>query len=330
MGTSERRRRAEARVGTCLCGKWTIERLLGIGGTAAVFAARHRNGARVAIKMLHRELAEDARVRARFLEEGLIANRVEHPAVVRVLDDDDSDEPFLVLELVEGQTLAEVIERSPLGRGELLDVAEQLLDVLACAHAMSIIHRDIKRQNLLLDGRNTLRVLDFGIARVLDELRTLPDEPWGTLEYMAPELLSGTGEISAAVDIYAVGATLFRLASMQPLHERHHGFDRLDWIVTTPARSLATATNALDPAVVHLVDRATMFRADERWRSAEEMLERVQRLLHGRVRRRLAPAAEALVRPPEPPTIQERATLPQPREGGASTVSGEFPTRIAV
>lgn len=337
MCTSERRLHAEARVGTCLCGKWRIERLLGIGGTSAVFAARYRNGVSVAIKMLHRELAEDPQVRTRFLAEAMIANRVEHPAVVRVLDDDDSDEPFLVLELVEGQTLAQVVDRSPLGRSELLDVVEQLLDVLACAHAMGIVHRDIKPQNLLLDGRNTLRVLDFGMARVLDDegLRTAfdRDDCWDALEYVAPELLSGTGEVSPAVDIYAVGATLFLLASMQPLHERRHDVDPLEWLATTPARSLAAVTSALDPAVVHLVDRATMFRAGDRWQSAEEMLERVQRLLHGRVRRRFvsaAPPRPASDRPPEPLTIRERATLPYPTDGEVSTVSGEFPTRIAV
>src|SRR4051794_14868709 len=101
---------AQARVGTTLNAKWSLERLLGVGGMGAVFAAVHRNGTRAAVKLLHAEYARDKDVRDRFLREGKIANRVDHPARVPVTDDDVSDqgEPFLVMDLLEGGTLNEL------------------------------------------------------------------------------------------------------------------------------------------------------------------------------------------------------------------------------
>src|SRR3954468_16758259 len=103
-------RAAEARVGTSLNAKWSLDGLLGVGGMGAVFAARHRNGTRAAVKLLHAEYARESEIRERFLREGKIANRVDHPARVPVTDDDVSDrgEPFLVMDLLEGGTLHEL------------------------------------------------------------------------------------------------------------------------------------------------------------------------------------------------------------------------------
>src|ERR1700723_1979277 len=102
--------RAQARVGHPLNAKWTLESLLGVGGMGAVYTAKHRNGSRAAVKLLHAEHARDPQVRERFLREGKIANRVDHPARVPVTDDDISEggEPFLVMELLEGETLGQL------------------------------------------------------------------------------------------------------------------------------------------------------------------------------------------------------------------------------
>src|SRR5690242_18221863 len=99
--------RAELRVGRSLRDKYLLERLLGTGGAAAVYAGRHRNGMRVAVKVLHPEIAEIEAARRRFLREGYIANKIEHPGVVRVLDDDEDADGtvFIAMELLEGQTL---------------------------------------------------------------------------------------------------------------------------------------------------------------------------------------------------------------------------------
>ncbi|MBI2393374.1 MAG: serine/threonine protein kinase [Deltaproteobacteria bacterium] len=252
-----------------------------------MYAARHRNGARAAIKILHRELADDENLRRRFLREALIANSIDHPSVVRVLDDDEwSGEPFLVMELVEGRTLADLAADRTLDQAELLDVAEQLLEVLAVAHAKGVIHRDLKPQNLLLDPNGRVRILDFGIARVLDEdavrtLFTTIGAIWGTLEYMAPELLSGSAPAGVRTDVYGVGATLFTLATNEYLHDEADTRKRVLCAVTRPGRSLAAVTDRFGSEVAALIDRATSFAPEERWESAAQMLREVRRLRSG-------------------------------------------------
>src|SRR3990172_8783751 len=112
--------RAYARVGATLNDKWTLERLLGIGGMAAVYAGKHRNGARAAGKVLHPDISKIQEARERFIREGYAANSVEHPGVVKVLDDDvvsggdDDGTAYLVMELLEGESLEDRIERGPL------------------------------------------------------------------------------------------------------------------------------------------------------------------------------------------------------------------------
>ena len=108
------RDRAEARVGTLLKGKWRLDTLLGVGGMAAVYAATHRNRNRAAVKVLHPDLAAEPSVRARFHHEGYAANAVGHPGVVRVLDDDETEEGlvFLVMELLDGESYDRIAHRS--------------------------------------------------------------------------------------------------------------------------------------------------------------------------------------------------------------------------
>ena len=142
------------RVGTTLRGKWRLDALIGLGGMAAVYAGTHRNGQRAAIKVLHEEYARDQKVSERFLMEGYVANRVGHPGCVSVLDDDvsESGEPFLVMELLEGETLRDFWKR--IGRRvppiDVLKIAAQILDCLEACHAQGVIHRDLKPANIFL------------------------------------------------------------------------------------------------------------------------------------------------------------------------------------
>ena len=152
-----------------LDGKWHLDSVLGIGGMATVYAATHRNQKRVAIKMLHPEVSVDKQVTTRFTREGYLANTVGHPGTVSVLDDDVAEDgsAFLVMELLEGQTLDAMWEKSgTLPVGEVLLLTDQLLDVLIAAHAKGILHRDLKPENLFLTKEGQLKVLDFGIARL--------------------------------------------------------------------------------------------------------------------------------------------------------------------
>src|SRR5256885_9217446 len=138
MHSSDPRSMAEKRVGQTLNHKWTIDRLIDIGGMAAVYAATHRNGKKVAIKMLHPFIAAHEDVRERFLREGYVANQVEHVGAVSVLDDDITADgaPFLVMELLDGESLDQWMQRAggTLPIADVLAVADQVLDVLAAFH----------------------------------------------------------------------------------------------------------------------------------------------------------------------------------------------------
>ena len=154
-------------------GKYTLERVIGSGGMATVYEASHRNGHRVAVKMLKPALAVGSEVRERFLREGYAANKVRHAGAVRVLDDDVTDDGlvFLVMELLEGWTLDALASQSDGGKLPVklaLQVGKQLLAVLEAAHRAGIVHRDIKPENVFVQRNGELKVLDFGIARFLD------------------------------------------------------------------------------------------------------------------------------------------------------------------
>src|SRR3954469_14843641 len=149
---------AQSRVGTRIRGKWRVDKLLGVGGMGAVYSATHRNGSRVALKVPHPQLSMLSDIRARFAREGYVANSVSHHGVVRVLDDDETEDgaAFLVMELLEGETADARARRvgGKLSLDDALIVADGLLDVLAAAHASGIVHRDIKPENVFLTKDN--------------------------------------------------------------------------------------------------------------------------------------------------------------------------------
>jgi eukaryotic-like serine/threonine-protein kinase len=276
---------ARKRLGRTIKGKWRLDRLIGVGGMAAVYAATHRNGARVAIKMLHPTISASQQIRARFIREGYLANKVDHPGVVRVLDDDvdDTDQSaFLVMDLVVGSTLAERAMERLLDAGEVLDVAEQVLLVLHAAHEKSIVHRDLKPDNLLVDKDGKIHVLDFGIARLLDDVSgsatsTKTGTAFGTPGFMAPEQALGkTAQISARTDLYALGATLFALVCGDFVHAAENPQELLVLVATQPARSLAELAPHMHPDVVAIIDKSTRNIPDERWSSAAAMLDAVR------------------------------------------------------
>ncbi|HEX3344970.1 MAG TPA: serine/threonine-protein kinase, partial [Polyangiaceae bacterium] len=187
---------AAVRVGRTLRDKWHLDALLDVGGMAAVYAATHRNGMRGAVKILHRHRSLDADIAARFRREGYIANKVAHPNAVSVLDDDVDDDGsvFLVMELLEGATLRDRLETrgGQLPADEVLLAMHQLLDVLAVAHDAGIIHRDVKPENVFVTTDGTVKILDFGIARLCEasasgHSATMAGLPMGSPAYMSPE-----------------------------------------------------------------------------------------------------------------------------------------------
>jgi serine/threonine-protein kinase len=316
-------------VGRVLCGKWRVQRLLGVGGASSVVEAVHvNNGRRVAIKRLDTALARSPRTRERFRREGYLANRVDHPGAVAVLDDDMTEDgvPFLVMELLEGETLDQRWRDSGLrlAREEVLRLATDILGVLGAAHAAGIVHRDIKPSNLFVTKDGTLKILDFGVARLLEEdasrVVTKSGAALGTPAFMPPEQARGRwDEIDGRTDVWAVGATMFTLLSGRFVHEAETTNELLIAAATQPAISLARVLPEIDAALATVVDKALAFDKKERFASAVAMRDAVCAVLEGRAVAMVAnpaPRAEVTV-DTAPPT--ERPSEPTARRGSLRT-----------
>ena len=238
---------ARAHVGTVLRGKYRLDRVLGVGGMAAVYKATHRNQAEFAVKMLHPQMSLSADVRSRFLREGYAANSVKHPGAVLVVDDDVAEDgaAFLVMELLGGISCEALWERSEgrLDHEAASAILIQLLDVLASAHANGVVHRDIKPANLFLTRPGAVKVLDFGIARAREALAsgdhgTQTGLTLGTPGFMSPEQARGrVREIDGRTDLWAAGATFFSLVSGQLVHEAETAHELMIKAATQPART---------------------------------------------------------------------------------------------
>ena len=210
---------------TILAGTWRITRLLSCGGMGEVWEGKHlRTEMDVAVKFLRKAKAQSPEVVDRFRAEAVLSNKIRHDDVVKILDQnvDDHQIPYLVMERLIGKTADAWIAHEEPGGGRatvnkgIAWLARQLLDVLVVAHEESIIHRDLKPNNLFVTEtpRRRLRVFDFGIAKArrLTGIVTRTGEWFGTPGFMAPEQTKGrSDEVTHLVDIWGVGATLFKL-----------------------------------------------------------------------------------------------------------------------
>ena len=199
--------------------RYELVRPLGHGAMATVDLAHDVELDRpVALKRLAENLARDEDLRRRFVREARLAARLAHPNVVRVFDvGSDDGRPFIAMEYVEGETLAELVaRRGPLPATEAATLGMQMCAGLAAAHAAGLVHRDVKPQNLLLGADGVLKLGDFGIAAGDEGTRlTLAGTVLGTAGYLAPEQARGE-QVTAAADIYAVGAVLYELLTGEP------------------------------------------------------------------------------------------------------------------
>jgi serine/threonine-protein kinase len=280
--TQDPRAVAQRRVGQTLNNKWHIDRVLDLGGMGVVFAATHRNGKRVAIKMLHPLVAKNAQLRERFLREGYVANKVVHRGAVQILDDDTTDDGavFIVMELLDGEALDRWMARAPSGRvplHEVLGVADQVLDTLAAFHSCDVIHRDIKPANLFITREGIVKVLDFGLARMRDPgvgsfAPTGVGTVLGTVAYMPPEQAQGrTDQIDARSDLFAVGAVMFQAITGRIFLQGLTPIDRLKSAMRDPAPSLSSVMPGVPSYVAEIVDTALAFEKSRRWANANQM-----------------------------------------------------------
>ncbi len=274
-------RPADPRVGKLLGGKWRLDRLIGIGGMASVYAATHRNGQAAAIKVLHPQYARHTEARTRFLREAYIANKAGAGAVAVHDDDvDDDGAPYLVMELLRGEPVDRRAERrgGTLEVNDVLWIASQTLATLENAHNHGIVHRDLKPENLFWTTDGRLKVLDFGIARLReakDAETTRTGMVLGTPNFMAPEQALGSEDIDARTDLWAVGAIMFRLLTGRDVHPP--GANVLVAAATQQAPSLREVAPSLPEELMDVVDRALRFLREERYSSAQQMRQEVDR-----------------------------------------------------
>jgi serine/threonine-protein kinase len=268
---------ARARVGTLVEGRWSIDALIAVGGSSAIYAATHRNGMRVAMKVLDPELADNETAVSHFLREGKAVNGIAHPGVVSVLDEGTTADgaPFLLMPLLDGETAQQRLARHPGGLPavEALAIVEAVLDVLSAAHARGIVHRDLKPDNVFLERSGAVRVLDFGIAHVESNLElTQHGTVVGTAGYLPPEQARGqVRQCGPRSDLWSAGAMLYTLLTGRVLHDAPNVIQsilRAQHEHVPPARQLVPG---VADAVGHVLDGALAFEQSDRWTDAVAM-----------------------------------------------------------
>jgi len=269
---------ARARVGTTIDGRWRIDALIAVGGSSAIYSATHRNGHRVAIKILDKELACDPTAVTHFVREGSAANRVGHPGAVAVVDEGVSLDgaPFLIMPLLEGETALDRLNRTHGGLPvrEALSIVDAVLDVLVAAHARGIVHRDLKPENVFIEHGGGVRVLDFGIARLADGQsdKTQAGTVFGTPGYMAPEQARGQIEqVGPRSDLWSAGALLYTLLTRQTLHDAPNVLQSIARAQTQPVPPAFQIVPGVSAAVANLLDGALAFDPARRWADAPTM-----------------------------------------------------------
>jgi len=207
--------------GELLFGRYRLQRRIGTGATAEVWQAHdERLDRTVAIKALHPHLLPDAPTRARFAAEARAAAGLAHPGIVPVYDVvEDQRTPAIVLRFIDGSTLAERITAGgPVPAVEAASIGADLASALAHAHKVGIVHRDVKPGNVLVDEEGRVQLVDFGIARFLEDVaarETATGQVLGTLRYMAPEQLAGA-PADSRTDLYALGLVIYELLAGRP------------------------------------------------------------------------------------------------------------------
>lgn len=209
-------------LGRTIAGRYVISERIGAGGMGTVYRARHEVvGRDVAIKFLSPELAGDLINRSRFLREAKAANRIDHEHIIDITDYGETTDGlvYLVMEYLDGGTLADVIATGAQPPFRAVDLAQQMASALGRAHELDVIHRDIKPDNVFVldrNGRDFVVLLDFGLAKMKGEIRlTASGAVFGTPDYMAPEQARGA-PITGKADLYALGCILYEMLTGAP------------------------------------------------------------------------------------------------------------------
>jgi serine/threonine protein kinase len=284
-------------IGSVLSRRWRLVQKLGGGGIGEVYVAEPLSGAaRVAVKLLRSDFLADAPVLARFTEEGHAAVRLVHPNIVRVLECATAEDglPYVVMELLEGVRLGAYTQKG--GRvptGQAVAIMQGVLSGLSAARTHGVIHRDLKPDNVFLmrhrSGSFVVKVLDFGIAKVMDAAggmgsRARTGMLLGTPAYMSPEQASGAGDVDERADVWSAGVMLYEMLTGHVAFPAPTEYARLSAVLSIEPEPLDRLDPALKP-LAPIVARALKKNRSERFASALEMARALAMATSGEVAR---------------------------------------------
>ena len=263
------------RVRTALVDRYTVVATVGRGGNAMVYGAYDRGGAKVAIKVLHPELAVSVAA-DRFLREIRYAGQLDHPHIAPVLDSGEDDYLlWYAMPFFQGETLRDAVRRERmLPIGLTARIGAEVLEALGHAHAHGVAHRDIKPDNILLAPERTVLV-DLGIARAIaqsgDDRVTRSGFVVGTEEYMSPEQAEGSEDIDGRTDLYSLGVVLFEAMAGRPPFSSTSAAAVMDMLQHQPPPDLRELRRDVPVELSSVIARALAKQRTERWQTAQDM-----------------------------------------------------------
>ena len=274
-------------------GHYRIVRRLGGGGMGEVFLAEDTQlGRRVAVKILPQRLTADSSLVARFRQEARAASALNHANIVTIYEVGESEGThFIATEYVEGATLRERMSRTPLTVGEALDIAAQVAAALSKAHGAGVVHRDIKPENVMVDEEGHAKVLDFGIAKLIEQTResateaptalkveTSPGAVMGTAHYMSPEQTRALRDIDARTDVWSLGVVLYEMLAGGLPFEGETPSDVMVAILNKEPLSLARFNREVSEGLELAVEKALEKNREDRYQTVKEMASDLRRI----------------------------------------------------
>jgi len=315
---------------------------LGSGGMGVVYLAEDgRLGRQVALKFLPPEASRDETTLERFRIEARAASSLSHPGICTVFDiGDDGGSPFIVMEALKGETLRDRIKRGPIKVTEVLDLAIQLSDALDAAHSQGIIHRDIKPGNIFVGEKNRVKILDFGLAKLVQPLRwgksadsratatmsvddqlTLPGSTLGTVSYMSPEQARGE-EVDTRSDLFSLGTVIYEMATGAQAFGGSTPGAVLAAILIRPPAPMVERNAGIPPRLEEIIQKALEKDRDLRYQHAADLLADLKRLRRD-IEYNPALSSATLVSAPIAPA--SRTSLPPAAANPLSAAPGSAP-----
>jgi non-specific serine/threonine protein kinase len=298
-------------------GPYKIVSALGAGGMGEVYLAEDpRLGRRVAIKVLPPQLLKDEERRRRFLREARAAAAVDHPNIIHIyeVEEDAKGGIYLVMQHVDGKTIRQTLQAGKLDLEKSLSIAMEVVDALSTAHARGIIHRDIKPDNVMLDGGGHARILDFGLARALEaggapspltEMKTAgPNDTasgavMGTVAYMSPEQARGN-DVDARSDIFSFGVMLYEMVAARHPFAGKTSIETMDSLLNHNPLPISTTAPGAPPAMEWVLSKMLAKDREERYQSAKELGADLKKLRYS------TPGSAAMARPLRPSSKRGR------------------------